>query len=69
MDTVARVDFDCVDRHMPSVTRSALGEGLVGDVAMHLFAINSDPSTAQFFTEDDQDFMSPYPEDNERPNE
>ena len=60
MDTVGMSTFECTDCHMPRVTRSALSEGLVGDVATHVFAINPDPAAPQFFEEDGEEFMSPY---------
>ncbi len=60
MDSVAMDGFACTECHMPPVTRSALGAGVVGDVATHLFAINTDPDAPQFFTEGGQEFMSPF---------
>ncbi len=57
MNTVAMAEFECVTCHMPAVTRSALSDGLEGDVATHLFGINPDPTAAQFT---DDGSMSPF---------
>ena len=60
MDSVAMANFECTECHMPFVTRSAVGEEWEGDVRTHLFAINADMTAPQFFTEDGEEFMSPF---------
>jgi len=60
MNSVSMANFECTECHMPSVTRSAMGDGLEGDVSTHLFAINTDPAAEQFFDEDGEEFMSPF---------
>ena len=60
MDTVAMAGFSCVECHMPPASKSAVSEGLEGDVATHLFAINTDPDAAQFYEDDGDEFMSPF---------
>ena len=51
MNTVGMLTLDCIDCHMPKIAKSAIGnlDNFIGDVAGHLFAINTDPAAEQFY--------------------
>ncbi len=53
---------DCVPCHMPKSVKSAVsfGEGVAlrGDISSHIFAINSDTTEAQFYTEGEKTYSN-----------
>ena len=59
-NTAAMGSLECIDCHMPKSTKSAIGDiaTFTGDVAGHLFAINTDATAEQFY--DNGSKTSPY---------
>ena len=53
MDTTLMLSLECTSCHMPPSAKSAVGNlaNFTGDVAGHLFAINTDPDAEQFYND------------------
>jgi len=58
----AMANLDCTACHMPPAVKSAVGDAtqFKGDIAAHLFRINTDPNAEQFYTVGDDEYSYFY---------